>query len=91
MELRHLTDSQDMNYKVPLVLSPQAEGGYSVTSPLLPELVTEGDSVCDALENAKDALAAVIELYEDMGRPLPESALLSSTDPLCLEAVVSAP
>ena len=80
-----------MNYRVPLVLSPQAEGGYAVTSPLLPELVTEGDSVCEAMENARDAFAAVIELYEDMGRPLPESTLLSSTDPLCLEAVVSAP
>ena len=80
-----------MNYRVPLVLTPQEEGGYTVTSPLLPELVTEGDSVCEALENARDAFAAVIELYEDLGRALPESTLLSSRDPLCLEAVVSAP
>ena len=62
-----------------------------MTSPLLPELITEGNSVCDALENAKDAFAAVIELYEDLGRPLPESTFLSSQDPLCLETVVSAP
>jgi antitoxin HicB len=80
-----------MNYRVPLVLTPQEEGGYTVTSPLLPELVTEGDSVCDALENAKDAFAAVIELYEDLGRPLPESTLLPSRDTLFLEAVVSGP
>ena len=80
-----------MNYRVPLVLTPQEEGGYTVTSPDLPELVTEGDSVCDALENAKDALSAVIELYEDLGRPLPESTLLSPRDTLCLEAVVAAP
>ena len=38
-----------------------------MTSPLLPELVTEGDSVADALNNVKEALAAVVELYEDMG------------------------
>ena len=25
-----------MNYKLPLILTPQAEGGYTVTSPLLP-------------------------------------------------------
>ena len=56
-----------MNYKLPLVLTPQAEGGYTVTSPLLPELVTEGDSVADALNNVKDALAAVLELYDDLG------------------------
>ena len=81
-----------MNYKLPLVLTPQAEGGYTVTSPLLPELVTEGDSVADALNNVKDALAAVLELYDDLGRPLPRSTWLpSSQEPIWLETVVSAP
>jgi antitoxin HicB len=58
-------------YKVPLVLAPQPEGGYTVTSPVLPELVTEGDSVDEALEQVRDALKAVIEIYEDLGKPLP--------------------
>ena len=65
-----------MDYRVPLILTPQAAGGHTVTSPLLPELVTEGDSVGEALENVKDALAAVIELYEDLGRSLPQSTWL---------------
>ena len=60
-----------MNSKVPLLLTPQPEGGYTVTSPLLPELVTEGDSLSEALDNVKDALAAVIEIYQDLGRRLP--------------------
>ena len=60
-----------MEYKVPLVMTPQPEGGYTVTSPVLPELVTEGDTLSDALHNAQDALAAVIELYEEDGRSLP--------------------
>ena len=60
-----------MDYKVPLLLTPQPEGGYTVTSPLLPELVTEGDSLSEALDNVKDALAAVIEIYQEQGRPLP--------------------
>ena len=81
-----------MDYKVPLILTPQPEGGYTVTSPLLPELVTEGDSVGEALDNVKDALAAVIELYEDLGRSLPESTWLpASREPLWCETVVSAP
>ena len=29
-----------MLYKIPLLLTPQPEGGFTVTSPLLPELVT---------------------------------------------------
>jgi len=40
---------------------PQPEGGYTVTSPVLPELVTEGDTVEEALENVRDTLAAVID------------------------------
>ena len=51
-----------MDYKVPLIMTPQPEGGYTVTSPLLPELITEGDTIGDTLENVRDALAAVIEL-----------------------------
>jgi antitoxin HicB len=58
-------------YKLPLIFEEQPEGGYTVTCPLLPELITEGDTVQEAIVNAGDALTAVIELYEDMGRPLP--------------------
>jgi antitoxin HicB len=57
-----------MQYKTPLVLAPQPEGGFSVTSPLMPELVTEGDTVEDILANVRDALTAVIETYDDLGR-----------------------
>ena len=60
-------------YKVPLVLTRQPEGGYTVTSPLLPELVTEGDTLEEALAHVQDAVYAVVELYEDLGKPLPES------------------
>lgn len=57
--------------KIPLVMTPAPEGGFTVTSPLLPELVTEGDTVEEALANVRDAVAAVIEIYEDTHRPLP--------------------
>ena len=58
-------------YRVPLVLTPQPEGGYTVTSPALPGLVTEGDSLEEAVANVEDALRATLELYEDSGRPIP--------------------
>lgn len=50
---------------------PQPEGGYTVTSPVLPELITEGDSLDEAFGNVRDALAAVLELYAEEGRALP--------------------
>ena len=76
--------------KIPLVLDPQPEGGYTVTSPLLPELITEGESIAEALANAKDAFAAVVEIYEDRGRPLPEGIYVDDAKgPVSIEAVVS--
>jgi antitoxin HicB len=72
-------------YKIPLVLSPQPEGGYTVTSPVLPELVTEGDTPDDVMDNVRDALDAALELYEDEGRPLPRigAGRISNWDRAC--------
>jgi antitoxin HicB len=58
-------------YPVPLLFTPQPEGGYTVTSPVLPELLTEGDTLAEAHANVRDALEAVIELYTEQGRSLP--------------------
>ena len=78
--------------RIPLVLEPQPEGGYTVTSPLLPELVTEGDTVSEALANAEDAFAAVVEIYEDRGCPLPSSIYVDDANgPVSVEAIISVP
>jgi antitoxin HicB len=60
-------------YRVPLVFTPQPEGGYTVTSPVLPELLTEGDTLEEAQANVRDAFDAVSELYAEQGRLLPAS------------------
>lgn len=65
--------------KLPLVFSPQPEGGFTVTSPVLPELITEGDTLDEAYANVSDALAAVLELYADQGRTLPQSTELPTS------------
>ena len=78
--------------RIPLVLEPQPEGGYTVTSPLLPELITEGDTIAEALANTEDAFAVVVEIYEDRGQPLPPSIYLDDADgPVSVEAIVSIP
>jgi len=62
---------EELAYRIPLVFEPQPEGGYTVTCPILPELITEGDTIAEALVNVEDALTAIIEAYEDLNRPLP--------------------
>ncbi len=79
-----------MLYKIPLLLSPQPEGGYTVTSQLLPELVSEGDTAEEVLENVRDALEAVIEAYHELGRPLPPELIHGEpTVPILLETLVT--
>lgn len=57
--------------KIPLVLEPQKEGGWTITSPLIPELVTEIDELDNLNSTVNDALSAVMELYQDMGKQFP--------------------
>ena len=52
--------------RLPLVFTPQPEGGYTVTSPILPELITEGDTLEEAFFNVRDAFAAVMEIYAEI-------------------------
>ncbi len=79
-------------YKVPLVLAPQPEGGYTVTSPVLPELVTEGDTLEEAVANVQDALEAVIEVYEDLKKPFPANIRQDPQEaPIWFESVVARP
>ena len=79
-------------FKVPLVLTAQPEGGYTVTSPALPELVTEGDTLEEAVHNVQDALAAVIETYEDLGKQLPANLRQNPQDSsIQFEGVVTRP
>lgn len=58
-------------YKLPLVLEPQPEGGYTAICPLLPNLITEADTLEEVIPNVSDALSALIEAYQDLGQPLP--------------------
>ena len=58
-------------YKLPLVLEPQPEGGYTITCPLLQNLVTEADTLEEVIPHVADALTALIEGYEELKQPLP--------------------
>lgn len=70
-------------YKLPLLFDPQPEGGFTVTCPVLPELVTEGDTVAEALTNVTDAVAALVEAYEDLGRPALSGVIVATACRAC--------
>jgi antitoxin HicB len=59
-------------FQYPVVLTPAEEGGYVVTCRDLPELVTQGETVDDALEQAADAMDEVFATYLTEGLDFPQ-------------------
>jgi antitoxin HicB len=57
-----------------IVLEPQAEGGFTVSVPALPEVVTEGDTEAEAMAMAEEAIRAVLAYRRDHGLPIPGDA-----------------
>ncbi|HEY7065735.1 MAG TPA: type II toxin-antitoxin system HicB family antitoxin [Chloroflexota bacterium] len=53
-----------------VVLMPD-EGGYSVVVPALPGCVTQGDSVPEALDRARDAIQVYLEDAADHDEEIP--------------------
>ncbi|WPM31350.1 hypothetical protein IAE16_05875 [Hydrogenobacter sp. T-2] len=58
--------------KLDLQLIAQEEGGWLVLSPDFPELITEIDELEELPEVLEDSLRAVLELYMELEKPLPE-------------------
>ncbi len=54
-----------------VVLTPDREdGGYVVTVPSLPGCISEGDTVEEALVNAKEAISVYLDYLKDKGEPI---------------------
>lgn len=54
-----------------ILFEPVEEGGYVVTCPALPGLVTEGDTLEEAREMARDAIRGYLESLQKDGLPIP--------------------
>jgi predicted RNase H-like HicB family nuclease len=58
-----------MNFKV--ILQEAEEGGYIVSCPVIPGCHSQGDSMEEALENIKEAIAGCLESLEEERTRLP--------------------
>jgi antitoxin HicB len=62
-------------FAYPIVLSEQPEGGYLVSSPDFPELLTSGEDRADAVAQAVDALEEVFAARIRRGDEVPEPSV----------------
>jgi antitoxin HicB len=58
-------------YSYTVVFEPAPEGGYTVTCPALPGLVTEGDTLVEARAMAADAIRCYLESLKKDEMPIP--------------------
>ena len=60
-----------MSRKFRVILEPNESGGYTVTVPLLPGCISEGDNKAEALANIKEAIELYIESLQADGESIP--------------------
>ncbi len=58
-------------YVYPAIISPSEEGGFDVSFPDISGCYTEGASLAEALEQAKDALCLMLYDMEERGENIP--------------------
>jgi len=62
-----------------VILEPNELGGYTVTVPLLPGCISEGDTRDEALANIKEAIELYIESLQADGEPVPTEEAIEET------------
>ncbi len=71
-------------YKIRLALELNEESGvYTVTSPDVPGLVTEGATPQEINRNAEEALQGLLEVWADLGMELPATLRNAQASPKC--------
>ncbi len=64
----------ELRYKI--LIEKNEEGSYTVTVPLLPGCITQGDTIEEAISNAKEAISGHIEAIKTLGKPIPVEILV---------------
>lgn len=66
-----MSDAAKSYYRIRIQLDPQPEGGWTITSPDVPGLVTEADVPEEIEANVQDALGAFVGSYGESPADLP--------------------
>ena len=70
-----------MLFKLTMILRRESpKNAYTVTCVELPELITEGDTIDEALDNSVDAFFTTLGIYEELNKELPSEIMV--TEPL---------
>lgn len=57
-----------------ILLTPEEEGGFSVSVPALPGCFTQGETIQEAIQMAREAISLYVESLEADGEPVPDDS-----------------
>lgn len=72
-----------------LELNPGPDQVYTITSPDVPGLVTEGSTPEEILHNVQEALEGLFEAWAELGRSVPPALREQVHQPETIEALVA--
>ena len=73
-------------YEYTVNLKPDEEGGYTASVPALPGCITQGETLEEAVEMAKDAIKLYLGVLQERGEPIP----VETTPPQTIRVKVAA-
>ena len=80
-----------MQYAYPCVLTPETNGGFSVSFPDVPQALTSGDDHAEALAMAEDALVAALGAYIQCRENIPPpSPVIDGQRRIAVRSIVAA-
>ncbi len=69
--MAHEASIETQSYTYTVLLEPDEDGGFVVTCPALPGLVSHGDTLEEAREHAAEAIELYLECLKAEGSPVP--------------------
>ena len=75
----------DRTFEGRVLIRPEEEGGYSVVALRLRGVVSEGDTVDEAVENIREAFAGAVADYLEHGEEIPWGNVEVDRCPGCIE------
>lgn len=62
-----------------VVITPEPEGGYSAHIPAFRGAHTQGETVEEAVSNARDVIVGYVEVLAERGEPIPSQPVFGET------------
>ncbi|MDW8299413.1 MAG: type II toxin-antitoxin system HicB family antitoxin [Anaerolineae bacterium] len=58
-----------------IIIQPDETGGYVAECPSLPSCISQGETIEEAIEDIREAIALYIEVLQEDGQPVPDNHL----------------